>query len=165
MGDPARAPWPWVIRDLPPGWTIEDLQVVAQAALAAFTGFSDNWCAEGSDAALAALHARGHRDVRFCYGGCAVDPTHAYLALQSPDPRWDGAILDPTIRQFIVSPDASVVQRAQVSGYPRCPQVPTVAVVPPWHPFYRRLRYSPDPNVETLADPRDPFFEIGRAHV
>jgi len=99
----------------------------------------DDWCATATDAVGDYLGRNGIGATQYYpsderFGGFAADATHAYLVLD------DGTIVDPTITQFVER--GSPRQRARVAGYPTLPGFPSVAVVPPGHPFVQQAEYE-----------------------
>jgi len=69
-------------------------------------------------------------------GGVAHDESHAYIVL------YEGTVIDPTIRQYLESPAAPEVQKRAAFGYPHVEGFPEIAVVPPTHPFIRKIGYE-----------------------
>lgn len=138
---------------LPPKLTPNLLREMVKAAGSLEEGIEQGgWCGYASDAVSKLLWENGieHYGIN---AGCRIDTSHAYLALISDDPMWHLAIVDVTVRQFIDSPRASEGQKKIASHYPYSRLAPSIAIVPPGHPFYATMGYNPDWNVQTVMDP------------
>jgi len=132
---------------LPPGMTVAMLKAAEQGAWAICEDDS-NWCGRGSEAVEFLLMKEPSYGWT-SYAGVKIDTSHVYNVWK------DLTILDTTIRQFIDAPggDPSPAQVKIAKNYPFHPAAPSVAIVPPGHPFYAAMGYNPDPNVNTVADP------------
>jgi hypothetical protein len=109
--------------------------------------YSGSWCTSASDAIAEWLNAQNIKadvyaaswtpDEPFVpWGGVKIDDSHTWIVLE------DGTILDPTIRQFIDSPNANAEQQKTARGYPYVNGFPDVAVVPVGHPFIKKMGYE-----------------------
>ena len=119
--------------------------------------YDDDWCGPATDAIVDFLRSQGVQ-AQGVWGnfegdtGIEWDQGHAFVVMPG------GTVIDATIRQFIDSPRASAGQKRKASAYPSVKSAPSIAVVPPEHPFYRYYLIPSDIRRNPVTDAKPDLY-------